>query len=76
MSEFHTALQVTANASHNADLLAAMRGGGTLFGVVTQLAFKAVDVLDYKGGVITYADNTECATFRSGITCDPTTLTC
>ena len=62
-------LQVAANASHHADLLAAMRGGGTLFGVITQLAFRAVDVSDYKGGVISYADNTKCTTFRSGTAC-------
>ena len=31
-----------------------MRGGGTVFGVVTQLAFKVYDVSDYHGGIIMY----------------------
>ena len=60
-------LQVTATSSKNADLLAAMRGGGTVFGVVTKVAFKVYDVSDYHGGVITYEDDTNCTALRSGL---------
>ena len=59
----HT-IQVMANAANNANLLAAMRGGGTLFGVVTEVAFKVYNVSDYHGGVITYEDDTNCTTLR------------
>ena len=57
-------LQVTASASQNADLLAAMRGAGSVFGVVTELAFKVYDVADYHGGVILFADDINCTIFR------------
>lgn len=43
-----------------------MRGGGTLFGVVTEVAFKVYDISDYHGGVIAYEDDTNCTTLRSG----------
>ena len=57
---------MTASSSKNADLLAAMRGGGTLFGVVTEVIFKAYDISDYHGGVITYEDDTNCTALRLG----------
>lgn len=58
------ACQVVATPSHNADLLGAMRGGGTVFGVVTELAIRAHNITNYHGGVITYADDTNCTTLR------------
>lgn len=57
-------LKVTTSSSRNADLLAAMRGGGTAFGVVTEVAFKVHDVSNYHGGVITFGDDTNCTTLR------------
>lgn len=45
----HAAMQLTASPSQNLDLLPAMRGAGTVFGVVTEVAFKAYDVADYHG---------------------------
>ena len=58
-------LQVTASSSKNVDLLAAMRGGGTAFGVVTEVAFTVHDVSNYHGGVITFKDDINCTTLRS-----------
>ncbi|KAL3134357.1 hypothetical protein ABBQ38_006614 [Trebouxia sp. C0009 RCD-2024] len=57
--------EVVATPSHNADLLGAMRGGGTVFGVVTELAIRAHNITNYHGGVITYADDTNCTTLRA-----------
>ena len=57
-------LQVAATPTKNADLLAAMRGGGTLFGVVTELAFKVYDVANYHGGGIMLADDLNGTTLR------------
>lgn len=57
-------MQVTASSSENADLLAAMRGGGTVFGVVTDLAFKVYNISNYHGGVIAFKDDTNCTALR------------
>lgn len=57
-------MQVIASSSENADLLAAMRGGGTVFGVVTDVAFRVYDISNYHGGVIAFADDTNCTTLR------------
>lgn len=64
MTHLYIWLQVTASPSENADLLAAMRGGGTVFGVVTDLAFRVYDVLNYHGGIIVIEDDTKCTTLR------------
>ena len=65
MSHSLYVMQVIASSSHNADLLAAMRGAGTVFGVVTDLVFKAHNVSGYHGGFILFADDTNCTNFRS-----------
>ena len=44
-----------------------MRGGGTAFGVVTEVAFKVHDVFNYHGGAITYRDDTTCMMLRSDL---------
>ena len=58
---------MAVTSSKNADLLAAMRGAGTAFGVVTEVAFRVYDISDYHGGVITYKDDTNCTALRSGV---------
>lgn len=56
--------QVTANATHNAQLLGAMRGAGSIFGVVMELALKLHDVSDYFGGYVVALDDKEGTGFR------------
>lgn len=56
--------QVHASSRENADVLAAVRGGGSALGVVTSLAFKAYDVSSYTGGAIVLTDDDNCTNLR------------
>lgn len=49
-------MQITANASHNRDVLVVLRGGGSTLGVVVEMTIKLVDVSDYYGVVVTTPD--------------------
>ena len=58
-------LQMTASAEHNPELLAAMRGAGSVFGVVTQLTLALYDVTNYIGGHLVLLDDINTSNHRS-----------
>ena len=49
-------MQVTANISHNSELLSAVRGAGTVFGVVVELTLRLFDVEGFYGASLTVRD--------------------
>ena len=57
-------MQVTANATHNADLLEAMHGAGAVFGVVAELTFKLYNVSGLYGGHVLAKDDINGTNFR------------
>ena len=56
--------QVTANGTHNTNLLEAMRGAGTVFGVVVELTLKLHDVSDLYGGFVVALDDSKGSNFK------------
>ena len=66
-----TALQVTADAEYNPDLLGAMRGAGSVFGVVTELTVQLYDVTDYVGGHLVLFDDESTSIHRHALTVSP-----
>ena len=57
-------MQVTASATHRPDLLAAMRGAGTAFGVVVELTMKLHDVSGLYGGNLRALDDDSGSSFK------------
>lgn len=56
--------QVTASATENPDLFAAVKGAGTVFGVVVELAFKLVDVSRMYAGAVFAVDDAQGTGFK------------
>lgn len=57
-------MQVTANSTHNAELLKAMRGAGTVFGVVVELTLRLRDVSGLYGGYLVALDDGRGSSFK------------
>jgi len=55
---------VTANSTHNNELLRAMRGAGTVFGVVTELTLRLHDVSGMYGGYVVAIDDDKGSNFK------------